>query len=198
MIRGIAIFGHNGAGKSTLTHALAKEIGCFEMDVEDYYFPEQRASRLHALENRDERHLDPFEGLPFAHPRSKSEVQSKILEDMQTHPSFILSGVTMNWSDALLSHIDIAFWVQTPLEERLKRIQTREEKRFGARVLEGGDMFAQQMAFRHFVENRDQNAVEESASRLVCPVILLDGTLSWRHNLEIMMDALKSEGKSFK
>ncbi len=190
MIRGIAIFGHNGAGKSTLTHALAKEIGCFEMDVEDYYFPEQRASRLH--------HKDPFEGLPFAHPRSKSEVQSKILEDMQTHPSFILSGVTMNWSDELLSHIDIAFWVQTPLEERLKRIQTREEKRFGARVLEGGDMFAQQKAFRHFVENRDQNAVEESASRLVCPVILLDGTLSWRHNLEIMMDALKSEGKSFK
>ena len=190
MIRGIAIFGHNGAGKSTLTHALAKEIGCFEMDVEDYYFPEQKASRLH--------HKDPFEGLPFAHPRSKSEVQSKILEDIQAHPSFILSGVTMNWSDELLSHIDIAFWVQTPLEERLKRIQTREEKRFGARVLEGGDMFAQQMAFRHFVENRDQNAVEESASRLVCPVIVMDGTLSWRHNLEIMMDAIKGEGKSFK
>lgn len=99
MIRGIAIFGHNGAGKSTLTHALAKEIGCFEMDVEDYYFPEQRASRLHALENRDECHKDPFEGLPFAHPKTKNEVQSKILKDMQAHPSFILSGVTLNWSD---------------------------------------------------------------------------------------------------
>ena len=58
MVRGIAIFGHNGAGKSTLTHELANQLGCFEMDVEDYYFPEQRASRLHALENRDERHLE--------------------------------------------------------------------------------------------------------------------------------------------
>ena len=37
-------------GKSTLTHALAKQIGCFEMDVEDYYFPEHRESRKYALE----------------------------------------------------------------------------------------------------------------------------------------------------
>ena len=45
IIRGIAIFGLNGAGKSTLGHALAKESGYFEMDMEDYYFPEQRESR---------------------------------------------------------------------------------------------------------------------------------------------------------
>ena len=51
MIRGIAIFGLNGGGKSTLTHALAKQTGYFEMDAEDYYFPEQRASRIWALEN---------------------------------------------------------------------------------------------------------------------------------------------------
>lgn len=36
MIQGIAIFGLNGGGKSTLVHALAKQIGYYEMDVEDY------------------------------------------------------------------------------------------------------------------------------------------------------------------
>jgi len=50
MIQGISIFGLNGGGKSTLTHALAKQIGYFEMDVEDYYFPEHRESRKYALE----------------------------------------------------------------------------------------------------------------------------------------------------
>ena len=42
MIQGIAIFGLNGGGKSTLAHALAKQLDCFEMDVVDYYFPDQK------------------------------------------------------------------------------------------------------------------------------------------------------------
>lgn len=184
MIQGIAIFGLNGGGKSTLTHALAKQIGYFEMDVEDYYFPEQRESRKWALENNSVIDTEQLDELPFSNPRTKSEVQNAIMENIKTHPRFIISGVTMNWSDEILSRIDIAFWVQTPLEERLKRIQAREEKRFGARVLDGGDMFAQQMEFRKVVKNRDSKAVAESAMKLVCPVIVIDGTLSVIHNLD--------------
>jgi len=184
MIQGIAIFGLNGGGKSTLTHALAKQTGYFEMDVEDYYFPDQSVSRIRALENNDVSYTEHFDKLPFSNPKTKNEVQAAIIEHIKAHPRFIISGVTMNWSDELLSRVDIAFWIQTPLEERLKRIKVREEKRFGARVLEGGDMFDQQMEFRKFVENRDSNAVEESAKKLACPVIVLDGTLSVIHNLE--------------
>jgi len=190
MIQGIAIFGLNGGGKSTLTHALAKQIGCFELDVEDYYFPEQRESRKWALENNsviDTEHLDE---LPFSNSRTKCEVQTAIMENIKTHPRFIISGVTMNWSDEILSRIDIAFLVQTPLEERLKRIQAREEKRFGARVLDSGDMFAQQMEFRKVVKNRESKAVEECAMKLGCPVIVIDGTLSVIHNLEKIIDNL--------
>jgi adenylate kinase family enzyme len=189
MIQGIAVFGLNGGGKSTLTHALAKQTGYFEMDVEDYYFPEQRESRKWALENNsiiDTEHLDELTF--FFNPRTKNEVQTAIMENIKTHPRFIISGVTMNWSDEILSCIDVAFWVQTPLEERLKRIQAREEKRFGARVLGGGDMFTQQMKFRELVKNRDSKAVEESAMKLDCPVIVIDGTLSVVHNLEKIID----------
>jgi len=190
MIQGIAIFGLNGGGKSTLTHALAKQIGYFEMDVEDYYFPEQGEGRKWTLENNSVIDTEHLEELPFSKPRTKSEVQTAIIENIKTHPKFIISGVTMNWSDEILSRIDIAFWVQTPLEERLKRIQSREEKRFGARVLDGGDMFAQQMEFRKVVENRDSKAVEECATKLGCPVIVIDGTLSVIHNLEKIIDNL--------
>ena len=52
MIHGIAIMGLNGCGKSTLTHALSKAIGFYEMDVEDYYFPEQKRSRQAVLEHQ--------------------------------------------------------------------------------------------------------------------------------------------------
>ncbi len=190
MIQGIAIFGLNGGGKSTLTHVLAKQIGYFEMDVEDYYFPEQRESRKWALENNGVIAIEHLDELPFSNPRTKSEVQTAIIENIKTHPRFIISGVTMNWSDEILSRIDIAFWVQTPLEERLKRIQEREEKRFGARVLDGGDMFAQQMEFRNIVEHRDSKVVEDCAMKLGCPVIVIDGTLSVIHNLEKIVDKL--------
>jgi len=191
-MKGIAILGLNGSGKSTLTHALSKQTGYFEMDVEDYYFPQQRESRKWALENNCVIHTDQLDELPFSNPRTKSEVQRAIMENIKTHPRFIISGVTMNWSDEILSRIDIAFWIQTPLEERIKRIQTREERRFGARVLDGGDMFAQQMEFREIVKNRHSKEVEESVTKLDCPVIVIDGTLSVIHNLEKITDNINS------
>ena len=190
MLRGIAVFGLNGGGKSTLAHALAKQTGYFEMDAEDYYFPEQKESRKWALDNDSVIRTEHLGELPFSSPRTKREVETAIMEDIKAHPQFILSGVTVNWRDEILSYIDIAFWVQTPLEERLRRIQAREEKRFGTRVLAGGDMFAQQMEFRNVVENRDPKSVEESGRKLGCPVIIIDGTLSVTENLQKMIHSI--------
>ena len=183
MINGIALFGLNGGGKSTLAHALAKQIGYFEIDVEDYYFPEQRKSRKWAMEHDEIMVTEHLGDVPFSTPRTKEEVQDALLKDMQSHQKFIISGVTMNWKEDILSQIDIAFWVQTPLEERLKRIEMREEKRFGERVLPGGDMYAQQIEFQKVVGNRDIKQVEESAQRLKCPIIVIDGTVSVEENL---------------
>lgn len=190
MIRGIAVFGLNGGGKSTLAHALAKQTGYYEMDAEDYYFPEQRASRKWALENDSIMDGEYAGNLPFSNPRTKSEVQATLMADIKAHPNFILSGVTLNWSDEILSRIDIAFWVQTPLQERLRRIQSREEKRFGTRVLVGGDMFIQQKEFRRTVKNRDEKTVEESAGKLSCPIIVIDGTLPVMGNVAKIIDCL--------
>ena len=191
MISGIAIFGANGGGKSTLTHALAKRTGYFEMDVEDYYFPEQQKSRKSVLENDTVVDTEYLGELPYSKPRTKSEVQEAILQDVKAHPKFILAGVTMNWCDEIMERIGIAFWVQTPLEKRLARIQAREEKRFGARVLEGGDMFEQQKSFREVVQNRDPKVVEECAAKFKCPVVVLDGTLPVQENVEKILELLE-------
>lgn len=189
MEQGIAIIGLNGSGKSTLNHLLARELGYFEMDVEDYYFPQQREHRRYALE-----HGQPGEQLvvqPYSGEISQHEVEAALLRDMETHPQFILSCVKMNWCDELLSRIDLAFWVQAPLETRLRRIRSREEKRFGARALPGGDMYDQQEAFRELVAQRDPASVEQSAARLRCPVIPLDGTRPLEENLRVMLEKLK-------
>ena len=188
---GIAICGLNGAGKSTLAHALAQKTGWFEMDAEDYYFPEQRDSRRSALEGGTPADTRQYlGGLPFSISRTKDEVCSAMLADMRSHPHFILAGVTLNWPDEILARIGMAFHVILPAQERVRRIRMREEARFGERVLPGGDMYAQQCEFRKIALERDPAAVEESLKKLRCPVVLLDGTLAPQQNLNKILERL--------
>lgn len=192
---GIAIFGLNGAGKSTLTHALAKELDYYEMDVEDYYFPEQKESRKNALENVEIVDTGSPEELPYSNSRSKAEVQEVLLEDVNAHSDFILAGVNMNWCEEILSHIEFAFWVKAPLEKRLERIKYREEKRFGTRALPGGDMYEQQEEFRKVVSGREEATLEECVKRLACEVAILDGTLPVEDNIKKIKACLFSKEK---
>lgn len=187
MGKGIAIVGLNGGGKSTLTHALSVATGYFEMDVEDYYFPEQSSSRKWSLDHDSVISTDYLGELPFSVPRSKREVEAAIRIDMEVHPEFIIAGVTMNWSEEILSKINVAFLVQTPLETRLERLKSREEKRFGERAMPGGDMYAQQLEFREVIRSKDDSVVKKSIEKLGCPVIVIDGTLPIEENIETML-----------
>ncbi len=196
MIQGIAIVGLNGAGKSTLAHALAGEIDYYEMDVEDYYFPEQKASRREVLEGKDNIHTTHLGDLPFSVANSKEAVQRLLLEDINKHPHFIISGVTMNWSKDILSRIGIAFFIKTPAEKRVERIEEREVRRFGDRVLEGGDMYRQQVKFREIAAMKDIKDVEDCIAKLSCPIIELDGMKSVEENLEIVKAHLNQHLRS--
>ena len=190
MIRGIAIMGLNGCGKSTLAHAIAKRLDFYEMDVEDYYFPEQKNSRQAVLEQQYDVKCEYKGELPYSMPRAAKEVQEMIRNDIEKHPQFVISGVTMNWDEDLLSVIDVAFILEVPVEERVKRVQHREEVRFGSRVMSGGDMYEQQKAFREIIGNRSNDRVEESVNRLHCKKVRLDGTKSIEENISIIMSAL--------
>ncbi len=96
MIRGIAIMGLNGCGKSTIAHALGKKLDFYEIDVEDYYFPEQKYSRQAILEHQYDVECKYKGELPYSAPCSKHEVQEMVRKDIEAHPQFIISGVTMN------------------------------------------------------------------------------------------------------
>lgn len=190
MIRGIAIMGLNGCGKSTLAHALSKKLDFYEMDVEDYYFPEQKNSRQAILEHQYDVKCEYKGELPYSMPRSAKEVQEMLRKDIEKHPKFIISGVTMNWEEDILSVIDVAFILDVPADERVKRVQHREEIRFGSRVMSGGDMYEQQKGFREIIGNRGIERVEESANKLHCRKVRLDGTKSIEENVEVIMKTL--------
>ena len=190
MISGIAIAGLNGAGKSTLAHALARELGYFEMDAEDDWFPEQSVSRRLALDGAPLPRTGENGPLPFSKPVSRSEAERGILEDMLRHPGFVFASVRMDWGEAITSRIGIVFLLEAPLDERLRRIRSREERRFGPRVLPGGDMYAQQAAFRDTVAGRDMTEVTGSLARLPCPIVTIDAARPVPECVRQMLDSL--------
>ena len=178
---GIAIVGLNGSGKSTLAHALAQTLNMYEMDVEDYYFPNQRDARLSALDNLPSEDCNFCEELPYSSPKSKSEVEEAILKDITSHERFILSCVSLNWKDnSILSAIDALIVLHAPMEVRLQRIKEREEKRFGDRTLPGGDMYEQQVEFRKIVASKDEQSVISSTNRVNCPHLTIDEPWKYR------------------
>lgn len=191
MGKGIAIVGLNGSGKSTLGHVLAKELGYFEIDVEDYYFPEQKESRQAALEGEYDVKCNYLGEIPYSEARSKSEVNQAIAKTIDSHEKYVLSGVTLDWSDEILSTIQKVFWLKVNSEERVKRVQSREEKRWGARVLAGGDMYEQQDSFRNLIGGFSEQKVLDSISSLNCEVIELDGTLPIAANVQVVKEILE-------
>jgi shikimate kinase len=186
MQEGIAIVGLNGSGKSTLGHALAKELDYYEIDVEDYYFPEQKESRRATLDGGYGNSHDYLGDIPYSVACTKKEVEEGIAKDIAAHPRYILTGVTINWGEEILSTIKKVFWLKTGTDERVRRVKDREEKRWGDRVAEGGDMYEQQKSFRELIAGFTDEKVKDSISRIRCDVIELDGNLPVQRNVEII------------
>ncbi len=57
------------------------------------------------------------------------EVEEGIAKDIAAHPRYILTGVTINWSEEILSTIKYVFWLKTNNDERVRQVKDREERR---------------------------------------------------------------------
>ncbi|MGI5898975.1 MAG: AAA family ATPase [Christensenellales bacterium] len=160
--RGIIVFGANGSGKTTLGRELARILGYKHMDIEDYAFRESE--------------------IPYTDQRSKEECMALMLADFKKHRSFIISAVTGDFGDEIQQLYELAVFISAPVGIRIERIKQREYKRHAQRVLEGGDMYEQNLKFIDFVSSRSLASIERWAEILTCPVIRIDGTVDWREN----------------
>ena len=116
MPTGILICGLNGAGKSTLGKALAEKSGFRFLDIEDLYFPR----------------LAP--GNPYASPRSRSEVEKLLFQELSTKENFILASVKADYGEAIYPFFQLAVLVDVPKEVRLQRVRNRSFQKFGSRA----------------------------------------------------------------
>lgn len=165
--------GRNGAGKSTLGRALADRLGFRFIDNEDLYFPKTDKNYL------------------FASPRTKTEVESLLLDEIKAHEDFVFASVKGDYGEAVYPYFTYAVLIDVPKGIRLQRVRDRSFKKFGERMLEGGDLHKQEESFFETVAARPEDTVEQWLKALNCPIIRVDGTKPIEENLDFIADRIK-------
>ncbi len=172
---GIIICGLNGTGKSTLGKALAEKLHFHFIDIENLYFPKTNPNYI------------------YASPRTREDVEERLLCEIRTHENFILASVKGDYGEELYSFFQCAILLDVPRDIRLQRVKDRSFQKFGNRMLSGGDLFEQEEKFFRLVESRNEDAVEEWVKSLKCPVIRIDGTKPIDENIDFIIALMQDK-----
>ncbi|WP_123725210.1 AAA family ATPase [Pseudomonas protegens] len=133
----IYLIGASGSGVSTLGAALARHLQLPRVDVDEHYWYPS----------------DP----PFLQARPVEQRLVRLHAALGEQP-WVVSGSMDGWGDAIIAKADWVLYLDTPTELRLQRIATRERQRFGSRILPGGDMHHQHLAFLEWAAAYDSGA----------------------------------------
>ena len=126
---GILLCGLNGAGKSTLGKALAEKLGFYFLDHEDLYFSK----------------IEPKN--PYAFPLTKPEAKKRLLREIAAHENIVVTAVNGDFGDDVLPYFKFTVLLDTPKAIRMQRIRERSFRKFGRRMLPGGDLHEQERRF---------------------------------------------------
>ncbi|PAA22360.1 adenylate kinase [Pseudomonas fragi] len=164
MIKRVYISGASGSGVSTLGAALAAKLQVPHVDVDDYYwYP-----------------TDP----PFVNARPPAERVDLLISRLAAGP-WVVSGAMDGWGDEVIQRADLVIFIETPTSVRIERLKDRELRSYGDRVLPGGDMHANHLAFIAWAQSyesgseggRSRPRHERWLSQLALPCIRVNGEL---------------------
>ena len=172
---GILICGLNGTGKSTLGRILADRMGYEFIDNEDLFFPKTDSSYT------------------FSGPRSEEEVIRLLEEKITANNRFIFAAVKGHYGDRLIASLDHIVLMEVPKQIRSRRIRDRSYRKFGNRILPGGDLYDQESKWFSLTESRPETYVTDWLETVDCPVIRIDGTLPVEENVDYLESVLLKE-----
>ena len=169
---GILICGLNGAGKSTLGKALASRMGYEFIDNEDLYFPKTDSA------------------YDYSDPRSKEEAIQLLEKKIDNNSRFVFAAVKGDYGDKLISAIEHIVLMDVPKDVRSQRVRARSFRKFGSRILPGGELYDKEQKWFAFVDSRPEDYVLTWLETIKCPVIRVDGTLPTEDNVRYLMSVL--------
>ena len=140
MVR-IHIMGASGSGTTTLGRALGERLDVPHLDTDSFFWMP----------------TDP----PFTTPREVPERLALVQAAMEGHAGWVLSGSALKWGTPLESLYDLIVFLRLDPTVRMDRIRRREEERYGARILPGGDMHETSRKFIDWSASYDTAGVEQ-------------------------------------
>ena len=175
----IHIFGASGSGTSTLGRYISKELGCFFMDTDDYFWEPTNP--------------------PYTKKRNLSTRIKLMREDIERYDNVVISGSLVDWGDELIPLFTLAIRVETDTNIRLERLKTREREKFGSRIDIGGDMYDHHVEFINWAASYDDGGIDMRSKvkhddwqkQLMCPLILVDGSMPIMKNFELVKREMK-------
>lgn len=106
-----------------------------------------------------------------------------LLNDLSGKVSWIISGSMDSWCEPFLPLFQLAVFLYAPTEIRISRLKDRELKKYGNRILAGGDMELHHKDFLNWALQYDDGQMagrslkrhEEWITTLPCPVLRIEG-----------------------
>lgn len=170
---GILICGLNGTGKSTLGRMLADRMGYEFIDNEDLFFPKADPSYM------------------FSGPRSKEEVIRLLEQKISENSRFIFAAVRGDYGSRLADSLDCIVLIEAPKPIRSLRVRERSYRKFGDRILPGGDLYDRESKWFSLTDSRPDDYVTAWLKTVDCPVIRIDGTLPPEQNADYLVSEIK-------
>lgn len=175
-MHGMIILGPGGSGKTTLGKYVADKMGISFLDIDEYIWRNDTQ-------------------IPFTVMYSKEEKIKNLMEAMQKTDEFVMAG-SMNSFHEYFDHLFLlAVYLTANAELRVSRVHERERKKFGERILPGGDMYDTHQQFLDDVANYDFEAASCNRSQhtlwlnqMICPILRLDGGDSIEKNAKIIIN----------
>ena len=179
MAAGIMITGAPGAGKTTLGELTAKELGYIFLDIDEYMWRKDTE-------------------IPFSEMYPRDEKISRLMDAVSKCEHFVMAGSM----DSFHEHFDPFFKLVVHLKAdtvvRKARVREREFKRYGSRILEGGDMHDKHESFLSDLSGYDLGRGgctlqqhELWMKSLRCKVIKLDGADDLHENVKRIIEAYR-------
>lgn len=103
---------------------------------------------------------------------------------------FVFAAVKGNYNNEISDSFTHAVFICAPKEIRIKRVKERSYKKFGNRVLYGGDLYYKEKSFMDMVNNRSDNYTLDWLNTVNIPIVKVDGTKPIDENVLIIQNKL--------
>jgi adenylate kinase family enzyme len=179
MANRIHILGASGSGTTTLGRAFSEHLQCPHFDTDTYFWAPTHP--------------------PFLEKREITLRQQLLMDDLQAHDAWVLSGSLCGWGDVAIPLFAWVVFLWIPLEIRLERLRQRECERYGERMMPGGDMYERSQAFLHWAATYDDGDLnmrsrrlhQQWLSTLPCPIVCIEGEHTIDEQIATLVAALQ-------